>query len=323
MWTRKQIALSIAVLSMGALAACGSSDHTVSIDPPQHEVSVQTTADEASTIPATLYLKDVNGYVAPVSVRLPDTGSPAKAVLEAMIANSPKPSGFTGWIPAGTEVRGMNIVPEAKLAVVDFSKSFLSYPKKDERHLVEAITYALTSFPTIAQVQLRVEGKAITMMPASGMPIGDTLTRDIGVNVSVENGIDLSQASPVTVYYAAKSDEAGRYLVPVTRMVPYTNQPLPVVMQQLALQPALPGLAPVLDAKTAATTVQVQNKVVKLNVQSADAKATVKLSKQAMQAIVWSMLDNADAKQVQVMVNQKAAQDKPVQKPVSINARKL
>jgi germination protein M len=305
------------------LTACGSSDHTVSIDPPQKEVSVQTTADEASTVPATLYLKDANGYVAPVSVRLPDMGSPAKAVLEAMVDGTPKPAGFKGWIPAGTTVRGMNVVADAKLAVVDFSKSFLSYPKKDERHLVEAITYALTSFPTIAEVQLRVEGKTIASMPASGLPVGEPLTRDMGVNVSVDDGVVLSQATPVTVYYAANSAEAGRYLVPVTRMVPYTKEPLPVVMQQLAQQPALPGLAPVLDGHAEATTVQVQNKVVKLNVQSVDTKSPVKLGKQAMQAIVWSMLDNADAKQVQVMVNQKAAQDKPVDKPQQINARAL
>jgi germination protein M len=305
------------------LTACGSSDHTVSIDPPQKEVSVQTTVDDTKTVPTTLYLKDANGYVAPVSVRLPDEGSPAKAVLEAMTAGTPKPAGFKGWIPKGTTVRGMNVVADAKLAVVDFSKEFLTYPKRDERHLVEAITYALTSFPTIAQVQLRVEGKTLDTMPASGLPVGNPLTRDMGVNVAVQDGVLLSQASPVTVYYAAKSDEAGRYLVPVTRMVAYTKEPLPVVMQQLALQPALPGLAPVLDGKMEATTVQVQNHVVKLNVQSVDAKTPVKLGKQAMQAIVWSMLDNADAKQVQVMVNQKAAQDKPVEKPVSINARAL
>jgi germination protein M len=323
MWTRKQIALSFAVLSIGMLTACGGSDQTVSIDPPQKEVSVLTTVDEAKTVPTTLYLKDANGYVAPVSVRLPDNGSPAKAVLEAMTAGTPKPAGFKGWIPAGTSVRGLNVVADAKLAVVDFSKEFLSYPKKEERHLVEAITYALTSFPTIAQVQLRVEGKVIESMPASGLPVGTPLTREMGVNVSVQDGVLLSQTTSVTVYYAAKSEDAGRYLVPVTRMVPYTNQPLPVVMQQLAMQPALPGLAPVLDGTTQATTVQVQNKVVKLNVQSVDVKSQVKLSKQAMQAIVWSMLDNADAKQVQVMVNQKAAQDKPVDKPEAINARAL
>lgn len=323
MWTRKQFALSIAVLSIGALTACGSSDHTVSIDPPQKEIRVSTTADETNSVPATLYLKDENGYVAPVSVRLPDDGSPAKAVLEAMIAGTPKPAGFKGWIPSGTEVKGINVVADAKLAVVDFSKPFLSYPKKDERHLVEAITYALTSFPTIEQVQLRVDGKTIEQMPASGLPVGTPLTRAMGVNVSVQDGVLLSQATPVTVYYGAKSDEAGRYLVPVTRMVPYTNEPLPVVMQQLAIQPSLPGLAPILDAKTKTTTVHVQNQVVKLNVQSMDTKLTVKLGKQAMQAIVWSMLDNAPAKQVQVMVDQKATQDKPVEKPVTINARKL
>jgi germination protein M len=320
----------VSCLLIGMLSGCqvwdGSSDP---IDPPQSMGKMKNAVTDAKVTgpkaisdvtEQTLYFKDKNGYVAPVTIQTPMSDSPAKAVLAGMVEGAAIPHGFKALLPKGTEVLGMNIVKDEKLAVVDFSKPFLSYKKEDERKVLEAVTWALTSFPTITQVQIHVEGKALTEMPASGTPMDEPLTRKMGINVEQTIGVTTSQAMPVTLYYEAKRKKEESYLVPVTRLLPRTDQPLVEAMKQLAIQPNGIGLQPVLTPDMQTESVQMQNQVIKVSLKDQLLKQAADLDETTLKAVVLSLLDSSQATHVQVMVNHEATQDKPVGRMKQVNA---
>lgn len=315
--------LLITAVAAGCQAWDGSSDP---IDPPQaistkkEKTTTSTAIKTEQPLQSTLYFKDRNGYVAPVVVRTETTDTPAKAVLAAMVEGATTPSGFTGLLPKGTEVKGINIVKDEKLAVVDFSKPFLSYKKEDERKMLEAVTWALTSFPTIDKVQLRVEGKLLEQMPAMGTPLDQPLSRKMGINVESVNGVTWSQAMPVTLYFQAKGKDKETYLVPVTRMIAQTEKPLEAAMKQLSVKPKSKGLVPVISSDVQLVSMQLQNQVVTVNLKDELLKKAAVMEEESLRAVIMSLLDNSAATHVQVMVNDHAVEDKPVSRLQAMDA---
>lgn len=297
-----------------------------------------TTDAKTGTAQVTLYFKDANGYVAPISMNLPSKVQIAQEALEYLVEDGPAqallPAGFTGLLPKGTQVKGINIVPDQKLAIVDFSESFASYNTQDERKIMEAVVWTLTGFPTIDQVQFRLEGKTMSEMPVDGTPLGEPLSRAMGINLEVAPGVNVGQATPVTLYFHNETTAQFEYFVPVTRMINRTDQPYAAVMKQLVQGPLdNNGLTATLTAATKVATVQQsedkQLVTVDLTNDSADSSAAI--TPEALEAIVLSLTESSGAAMVQFTVNgeKKAlAQDspiysKPVSRPTHVNPLKL
>ena len=133
---------------------------TAGVDVDAKTTSAAVTVDMSDEITSqmTVYVKDAKGFVTPVSLALPKTVSVAKTTLEYMVDGGPEtgllPAGFQGILPKGTKVISVNITAD-KRATVDFSKELLNYDVKDERKLLEAITWNLTNFSSVDKVQLR------------------------------------------------------------------------------------------------------------------------------------------------------------------------
>ena len=153
---------------------CGlfSQEASKSIDPPQNSsqnvsgaadnngVAAATDQQQTGQSQMTLYLKDSNGLLAPVTV-LASLGESEKAgqkAMEMMVEDGPfaseLPAGFQAILPKGTTVKQFNLVPDQKLAIVDFSKSFGDYDAAEERQIVEAVTWTLTGMPGIKNVEI-------------------------------------------------------------------------------------------------------------------------------------------------------------------------
>ncbi|MBX6396086.1 MAG: GerMN domain-containing protein [Alicyclobacillaceae bacterium] len=107
---------------------------------------------------------------------------------------------------------------------------------------MDSVVWALTEFPTVHQVQLLVGGKLLQSMPVAGTPIGQPLSRAMGINLHVSGQIDPSDTEKLTLYYRA--GEADRsYLVPVTKVLPGGTEPdlVKETVEQLA-NPGIEGL---------------------------------------------------------------------------------
>lgn len=246
------------------LAGCGLFDSSAqSIDPPPasvEEAMLKTASGES--VPTgdrleAVYLSDQNGLLAPVSLPIApgDSAANAKTALEMLVKGGPFsgiiPEGFQGILPQGTEVESVSIDQDSKVAVVEFNSSFLNYPAQDERKMLEALTWTLTERPDVQSVQVWVDGRKLNEMPVNGTPTDRLLTRALGINLELGNGVSAMSSSPVTVYFSAASPAGVAYYVPVTRLVQSGPDKLSSALTELIHGPqSKQGLNQVLTGQT-------------------------------------------------------------------------
>jgi len=322
----------IGILSF-SLNGCLKKETAAPIDPPPtSEGTVEINGGNEKLVAGetvlTGYFQDEFGYIVPIAQKIPKTESVAKTILELMVKDntlSQLPSGFQGVIPAGTKILGVNI--KDKLATVDFSKEFLNYAKEDETKILSAITWALTEFPTVESVQLWINGTPLTTMPQNGTPLDHPLTRDFGINLELAENIKMGNTTPVTLYFIGQAADFN-YLVPVTRLVPLTNNLAQTTIEQLIVGPKMGSnlLATILPT-TKLLNIEEQNEqlVANFNEDLLRMSDPVML-KQIFNSLVFSLTENTGAKQVQIMVDGNVSKitdqefAKPVMRPKVINS---
>ncbi len=326
------IVLLALLISTGCSLFGGKEALQPAIEPPE-DIAVESmdksvweeiiqTAAAGPSISLSMYFKDPNGYVVPVKMSFPDTESPAKEMLHYMTQGGPGeaqlPAGFTGLLPQGTEVLGMDI--NKGLATVDFSKQFLEYDPADERRILEAVTWALTGFPTIDQVVIRVEGRSLTEMPANGTPLDVPLTRSMGINLESLGTARPTASMPVTVYYLNRTSSQQPYYVPVTRLVERSDNKTMALLEQLIKGPsAMTGLMPVIDEHVEVLSLEEKEGLVTINFSKEFTGTNDAAPMEAVQTVVLSLTDHLPADtQVQILVEGKSY-DQPVTRPVHVN----
>lgn len=283
------------------------------------------------TVSQTVYLLDPNGYVVPVTLPLPATEGPAKQVLTYMVKGGPVeellPPGFSAILPEGTTVLGANIVNGT--ATVDLSPQFANYKPEEEEAILQAVTKALTQFSTIDKVAIWINGTPLSEMPVNKRPL-TTLDRSTAINLELADGAVPGRTTAVTVYFQGQLDQERTYFVPVTRLVPETENVARAVVEELIKGPkeGSPLYSSLLS------TIEV------LGVENQDGTIVVNLSAdvlkynngkeanpEAMQSLVLSLTENTGADKVQVMVEGKPLAaagsldfSKPVVRPLRINS---
>ncbi|RKD23854.1 hypothetical protein BEP19_05335 [Ammoniphilus oxalaticus] len=349
--SRKLTVLIPLTLSVAMLSGCGlfgpeQSTGSKPVDPPRmsknnkpqgpsEEVTLSLIGDQGKAdtddpakamvedVATPVYLMDPEGFVVPITVQLPKAEGPAKQVLNYMVKGGPiedvKPDGFTALLPKGTVVQGVNI--KDGVATVDFSDKFGNYEAKDEQKIVDAITFALTSFESVKEVKIWINGHPQEVMPVDGTPIS-SLSRADGINKELAANVKMGETTPITLYFQGEMANKETYFVPVTRLISRTDDKAMATVNELIRGPkqganlfsSILPTTKVLDVKidNGVATVNLDEKILDYN----DGKA----NPLAMDSILLSLTENADVGQVQFMVNGKTnvtAGDKDYSKPVS------
>lgn len=187
------------------------------------------------------YFPDSNWKtIVPVRLRIPWEEGIAKATLRYTIAghtpHEVQEAGLSPLLPAGTEILGLSI--KDGLARVDLTEAFLNYPPERERLLIYGLIYTLTEFPTISKVQVLVGGKKPEL--PGGMPVGEPLTRELGVNLEIAAGLEnLSDTERVTLYFLYPPGSKALY-TPVMRVIPPAGDLVTAAVTELLRGP-VPG----------------------------------------------------------------------------------
>lgn len=301
----------------------------VGIDPPQIDYTANQPGDivleigEADSFEAEesltetprevereIYVFNHQGYVVPITVKVPYTESVAKQALEYLVVDGPVtphlPEGTRAVLPAGTEVE-VNIT-ESGTAIVDFSNEFATYAPEDEQGILEAITWTLTQFDTINDVVIWINGHPQDTMPVNHTPIAKKLSRKDGINVEVARGTHVTSSSSVTLYFKGESPSGTfDYYVPVTRLIPKSDNLVLATVEELIHGPEYgSGLytdflrsTEILEASLSG-----QRAVVNFDEQflrfSGD---EMKASDSAVDSLVLSLTELDTVKEVQVLVN--------------------
>jgi len=278
-----------------------------------------------------VYVSDADGYVVPWSVEMPkaEGNGLAKQVISYMVKGSEGdkllPKGLSNILPEGTTVIGMKI--KDGVATVDFSPEFKKYKAEDEKKIVDAITWALTEFDNVKEVSIWINGTPLETMPVNGTPV-NRLSRANGINLEISENVRMGQTLPVTIYMQGQLSDDVTYFVPVTRLIPRTNDVATAVIKELLKGPIqgstlfsslLPSIN-VLSVKQEGDTITVDfdNKILSYNQGETNPNAVAE--------IVLSLTENTNAKKIQLLVdgkkNLKAGKEdysKPVTRPAVIN----
>ncbi|HWQ40625.1 MAG TPA: GerMN domain-containing protein [Desulfosporosinus sp.] len=175
----KVLVIGVVVFSLVLLSGCGTLETLLNKDGTATSIGdlIGEGGDKIATLPATsnssitpiegkviaLYFADSTGkYLVREERTLPKTVSLAKETVNQWI-KGPAVKGATvqATVPAGTMLLDINI--KDYIATVDLSKEFLqSNAKVSPEVVLYSLVNTLTQFSTIKEVDIRVEGKAIT-----------------------------------------------------------------------------------------------------------------------------------------------------------------
>lgn len=266
--------------------------------------------EESRTVERKLYLFDHQGYVVPVTVELPVTQSAARQAIEHLIADGPVtpllPDGMRAVLPSGTEFT-IDITGDGT-AVVDFSKEFAEYQAQDEKGILEAITWTLTEFETVKDVAIWINGYPQDVMPVNGTPISNALSRKDGINVELGAHTTVGNSTPVTLYFMAQSPSASfDYYVPITRLVPRTNDLMAATIHEMFAGPSYgSGLYAGLNSEIDILHIEVANRVLSLDVGEQILKMTTEelmVSDEDLTALVLAVTETGLVDTVNITIN--------------------
>jgi len=343
-------------LSLAASGCSLKTEESQAIDPPPSEAQVMMDQTDGSAVKAgqagqagqavtgpavsrkagsavELYVKDSGGYVVPISVPLPESGNRPLTALQYLVEGGPGaallPQGFTELLPKGTRVLSLS-VDKHRLATLNLSAEFTNYNAQDERRILEALTWTLTSFPSIEKVKLLVEGQPLPQMPEQGTPLDQPLDRGLGINLELAPGVNPGRSTAVVLYFTNRTENQFAYYVPVTRLANRTDNIAKATLEELVKGPdAATGLMTALSGETKILGVNEaeDNSLISADLGSAFLDKDQKASPEAVEMVVLSLTENTKAHEVQLSVNGKPAVSaldnkaytQPVARPEAIN----
>lgn len=276
-----------------------------------------------------LYFLSNTGHVVPYTIHIPNVKGIAKETLMYMVKGGEGekllPKGFSGILPKETKVLGLDI--QNGTATVDFSKEFLKVQPELEEKVLSAVTWTLTGFPTVEKVNIRVNGQPLEVMPHH-KTVAQGLTRQRGINVEIAEGVNINQSIPVTLYFMGQADDNQTYYVPVTRMINRTENVAEASINELIKGPKQQSnLVSPLDSSLKVNKIQQTDQMViaDFNEQLLQYGNQHQASKNAIETISLSLMENTASQKVSITVNGKKIQTEvpqPITRPQIINPSK-
>lgn len=193
-----------------------------------------------NNVVSTIYLVDRNNYVARTSIPSCkcEGVDKAKDLVEGLIIDGNKssiiPNGFRSIIPPS--VRILNLSLDNSILTIDFSKDILDVSEREEKKMLEAIIYTLTSIEEIDKIIIKVEGEVLNNLPKSGESLPSVLDKSYGINKTYDL-VNTSDIDSYTLYYVNKYNN-NEYYVPVTKYVnSKITDPIKVIIKELSSSP--------------------------------------------------------------------------------------
>lgn len=188
----------------------------------------------SDTVNGQIYLLGENNYLVKFSCFLDSLEEEDKIeeILEYLKVDGNKkiPTGLSGIIPK--EVKVLDVEVDDDIAILDFSKEFLSIEEKLEERMIEAIIYSVTEVGDIDGVSIKVDGINLEYLPKTKKKLDTVLTREFGINkvydITNRNGIQ-----KVTIYYLDKISN-NNYYVPVTKYLNDERDKIKIIIDNLA-----------------------------------------------------------------------------------------
>ncbi|TJY41478.1 hypothetical protein E5161_13835 [Cohnella pontilimi] len=291
----------------------------------------------------TVYLRDRNGYLAPMTLNLTSGDSSddssaetlAKTALTWLTQDASRteqlPAGFTAVIPQGMKADSVKLDAKKSTVSIDFAAPLAGMNATQERKMIEALVWTMTELPGMDKVRLSVAGKPIRALPASGLPVDEVLTRGFGINLEAAQGVHLMRSMPVTLYFAASTDNGDGYFVPVTRLVDRTSDRIGAALGELIKGPQdNQGLHAVLPPGITVEKHSQKDDTVNVALREEGWSLDTAVPSEMTEALVLTVTEMTGAPQVKLAMNgsdsfvdtERRSYAQPVTRPVTVNVLK-
>lgn len=191
----------------------------VDIQAGNNEITKSKTEDKTGEIFIEVYYQDSEGYLIPVTKRIPRQLGVASASIKELIntrENREKTERY-GLYPILPEETQFSINIKDGTAVIDFNKAVLEYNNEiTERNIVASVVYTLTQFKTINDVKILVNGYVQQELKYGTDISGNLSRKNVLVNSRGSGSINLSSGMKKLDIYLFKSVKDKVYLLPVS-----------------------------------------------------------------------------------------------------------
>ncbi|MGB4182800.1 MAG: GerMN domain-containing protein [Dethiobacteria bacterium] len=180
-------------------------------------------------------------FLVPVQREIPDSGTVVRTTLEKLVGTPQlreelEPLGLVPLLPSETTVFGIHI-DEARLARVDFSRSFVDYNPSGERLVLGGLLCTLQQFSEIERLEVFVEGQSLDKFPG-GTPGRIPLGPESLINLEVDDALkDYHNFTAVTVYFCFFAPQGRILYVPVTRALQPAEDSSAAAIEELLAGP--------------------------------------------------------------------------------------
>lgn len=162
----------------------------------------------------TVVFQDEDHDLIPISVNLHSEVELEQEVrnrIEIMKSNDFHSYGLYSVLHPKLEVLSVNQNQQTLILNVN---GYLTYDKQRQLDTLEALTFVLTDYEGINQLQLQVNGKNITHFPSSSIPVS-SLNKNLGLNNFIDTSLSLHETIPVMVYNEKVLNDHS-YYIPTT-----------------------------------------------------------------------------------------------------------
>ena len=316
----ERILILCAAALVVVLALRGNEQTTSQVLVEQTSIPIEQTmaGSQTETVSTVVFYEDGDGYLVPVTRKVPKTDGIAKATLNLMVKDSQNDMqaarlGLRTVIPEGTT---FDIDIRNGRANINVSKEALNCLNAEQETLmVDAITNAMTCFATVEEVTLEFDGQKRSKL-TYGTDVSGVFS---GGNLNLESVETFSEnAGLVQLYFPSQT---GRLLVPVTRTV-FSTADASTAVLELAKGPKNDsGLERALPENCGVKSVNMKDGVVTVNF-SKEFKQALESSdggQQAIRAILFTCSQFPGVKKVEVQVEGEKLEKQPESTATFIN----
>ena len=145
---------------------------------------VQTIGEAVQEITVSLYFADADRQkLVKTEKQIPKVESMARATVETLLEGPEPDSGLVAAVPSGTQLLDINVKPDEKRCIVDFSQELrnqLASSGNSEELAIYSIANTLCQFATIEEVEFRIEGQTVTTLAG-----GTDLSKAVAANAAL------------------------------------------------------------------------------------------------------------------------------------------
>ena len=145
---------------------------------------VQTMGDAVQEVTVSLYFADANQEkLVKTEKNIPKVEGMARATIETLLEGPDVGSNLVAAVPSGTQLLDINVKPDEKKCIVDFSQELrnqLASNGNSEELAIYSIANTLCQFATIDEVEFRIEGQTITTL-AGGSDLSKAITANAAI----------------------------------------------------------------------------------------------------------------------------------------------